>query len=161
MSTIPCPNLADPPVVQSAPISAAGTQDHHPLLHAATLVAQLFLADIRHPPVMNPANLAGWLSWRRRVIGLAVRDRLAASIPTLNQPQESCRAHEAELMRLGIPVPEQSTIRRLGALEPYVQVLARELVALSDLSEDPARWGFFVAEPIPIETAPYGWEGAS
>lgn len=78
MSTPSCPNLTDPPVVQSVPISAAGTRAHHPLLHAATLVAQLFLADIRDPPVMTLANLEGWLSWRRRVIGLAVRPRFWA-----------------------------------------------------------------------------------
>ena len=110
---------------------------------------------------MTPDNLAGWLSWRRRVIGLAVREVPPIPATLLTRSQESCRAHEAELMRLGVAIPEHSTIRRLEAIEPYVKVLACEIVALSDLSEDPARWGFFVAEPIPIETAPYGWEGAS
>lgn len=55
---------------------------------------------------MNPANLAEWPPWRRRVIGLAVHDHHEASIPVLTQPQESCCAHEAKLMRLGIPVLE-------------------------------------------------------
>lgn len=161
MSSVPCPNLSDAPVVQSAPISVAGTRKHHPLLHAVTLVSQLFLADIWNSPVMTPDNFAGWLSWLRRVIGLAVCEVPSESATPLTRSQESCRAHEAELMQLGVPIPEHSTIRCLEAIEPYMKVLAHEIMALSDFSEDSAWWGFFVAEPIPIETTPYGWEGVS
>lgn len=86
---------------------------------------------------------------------------LNASIPVLTEPQESCCPHKAELMGLGIPIPEQSTIRHLRALEPYVWVFARELVVLSNLSKDSAHWRFFVAKSISIKTALYGWEGTS
>lgn len=79
----------------------------------------------------------------------------------LTPSEESCRAHEAELVRLGVLIPEASSIRRVAALQPYVSVLSRELAALSQLEEDPSKWGFFVAEPAAIDLGLHGWEGTS
>lgn len=65
------------------------------------------------------------------------------------------------MLRLGVPVPERSSIRRLDVLEPYVAVLARELAALAALAEDPAQWGFFVADPVAMDLDAWGYEGSS
>lgn len=62
------------------------------------------------------------------------------------------------MVRVGLPITETATIRRVGALEPFVAAMSRELAAFANLLDNPAQHGFFVTDPMFVDLQGRGWE---
>ena len=62
-----------------------------------------------------------------------------------------CRAQEAELIRLGQPLPRDHSIRTVETMEPFINALSREISAFLTLAEHPVHYGFYASAPTLIE----------